>query len=184
MSKALIVIDIQNDYFSGGNMELCNIIRVLRNINELIKFSREKGYEIYFIRHISKKIDASFFKPDTYGAQLHKDLDIKDSLIIEKNYPNSFRDTILKSELEKKRIDELIVCGAMTHMCIDTTIRAGFDLGYEITLIEDACATKELKYKKVLISAEFVHNAFLGALEGVFCKILTTKEFIAAATFS
>ena len=178
MSKALIVIDIQNDYFSGGNMELCNITRVLRNINELIKFSREKGYEIYFIRHISKKIDASFFKPDTYGAQLHKDLDIKDSLIIEKNYPNSFRDTILKSELEKKRIDELIVCGAMTHMCIDTTIRAGFDLGYEITLVEDACATKDLRYQNRTIKWQEVHYGFVSALDKTFCKTVTTNKLI------
>jgi len=176
MKKALIIIDLQNDYFKDGNMELVDIDIVLNNTNKLIKYAREKEYKIYFIQHFSTKESATFFIPNTDGVKLHKDLDIQNDIIIKKNYPNSFRDTVLHQELQKEQIKDLIICGAMTHMCIDTTVRAGFDLGYNITLIEDACATKDLKFKDYIIKSKDVHNSFISALGGVFCKVFSTKE--------
>ncbi len=176
MKKALIIIDLQNDYFKDGNMELVDIDIVLNNTNKLIKYAREKEYKIYFIQHFSTKESATFFIPNTDGVKLHKDLDIQNDIIIKKNYPNSFRDTVLHQELQKEQIKDLIICGAMTHMCIDTTVRAGFDLGYNINLIEDACATKDLKFKDYTIKSKDVHNSFISALGGVFCKVFSTKE--------
>ncbi|NOX15649.1 MAG: cysteine hydrolase [Epsilonproteobacteria bacterium] len=178
MKKALIVIDLQNDYFCGGNMELVNTKLALDNANILIKFARNKNYKIYFIQHFSTKKGATFFVPNTDGIKLHKDLDTKDDLIIKKNYPNSFRDTILQAELQKEQIEDLIICGAMTHMCIDTTVRAGFDLGYNITLIEDACASKDLEFQNYTIKSKDVHYGFISALGSVFCKIAITKEIV------
>lgn len=178
MKKALIVIDLQNDYFEGGNMKLQNIEEALCQTNKLITFAREKEYKIFFVQHFANKSAATFFIPNTRGVELHKNLDIQNDIIIEKNYPNSFRDTNLKSELDKENINELLICGAMTHMCIDTTVRAGFDLGYEIVLASDACATKDLKFKEETIKAQDVHSSFMSALDNVFCKVKDTKEII------
>jgi len=176
MKKALIVIDMQNDYFYGGNMELQNIDEALNKTNELINFSREQKYKIYFIQHFSTREGATFFIPNTKGVKLNNKLDISNDMIIDKKYPNSFRDTILKEELEKEDISNLIVCGAMTHMCIDTTVRAGFDLGYKITLVSDACATRDLQFKEMIIKADDVHYSFMSALGSVFCEVKNTQE--------
>jgi len=178
MKKALIVIDLQNDYFCNGNMELVNIDEALQNSNELVKFAREENYKIYFIQHFSTREGATFFVPNSDGVELHSNLDIQNELIIEKNYPNSFRETVLQDELKKENISELIVCGAMTHMCIDTTVRAGFDLGYKIILVNDACATRDLMFKGETIKAKDVHNSFMSALDGLFCEVKDAGEII------
>lgn len=176
MKKALIIIDLQNDYFKDGANELQNIDEALIQTNKLIKFAREKRYKIYFIQHFSQKEGASFFLPHTQGVKLHKDLEINDDVVIKKNYPNSFRYTILKKELEKENINELIICGAMTHMCIDTTVRAGFDMGYKIELVSDACATKDLVFQDTVIKARDVQASFMSALNGVFCEVKEVKN--------
>jgi len=170
--KALIVIDLQNDYFKGGKMELVNSKLALKEANIAIKIAREKGYKIYFIQHIATKKDASFFLPNSYGAELHENLDIQNDTIIQKHYPNSFRETTLKDELDKHNIKELVICGAMTHMCIDTTVRAAFGLGYKIELLANACATKDLSFNGKKVLAKDVQNAFLSALDGTFCDVI------------
>lgn len=178
MKKALIVIDLQNDYFCGGNMELVGIKDALHQTNKLIEFAKKQVYKIYIIQHFSTREGSTFFVPNTKGVELNKDLDIKDCRIIQKNYPNSFRDTNLQDELRKEGINELIVCGAMTHMCIDTTVRAGFDLGYKIIVIEDACATRDLIFRDRVIKAQDVHESFMSALGSVFCIVQTTEDII------
>jgi len=170
--KALIVIDLQNDYFKGGKMELVNSELALKEANIAIKIAREKGYKIYFIQHIATKKDASFFLPNSYGVKLHKNLDIQNDTIIQKHYPNSFRETTLKDELDKHNIKKLIICGAMTHMCIDTIVRAAFDLGYKIELLANACTTKDLNFNGNTVLAKDVQNAFLSALNGTFCNVI------------
>jgi len=179
MKKALIVIDLQNDYFKNGSMELQDIDEALKQTNRLIKFAREQKYKVYFIQHIAIKKEATFFVENTSGVELHNKLEIQsDDIIIQKSYPNSFRDTKLKKELEKESISDLIICGAMTHMCIDTTVRAGFDMEYNIELINDACATKDLEFQEKRIKAKDVQFSFMSALDGVFCEVKNTEQMI------
>lgn len=73
-------------------------------------------------------------------------------------------------------VDELVVCGMMTHMCIDTTVRAARDYPFPVTLLYDACATKELDIMGKTIPAETVHNAYMAGLNGTFARVLTTGE--------
>ena len=177
MKKALIIIDMQNDYFAGGKKELVGIDEALSNTLRLIEFAKEQKYEIFFIQHIALKENASFFLPKSKGVKLHQTLHTQDGSIITKHYPNSFRETILTQELEDKGIKNLIVCGAMTHMCVDTTVRAGFDFGFQIELINDACATKDLVFNDEVIPAKDIHNAFIASLNGIFCELKTTERF-------
>jgi len=73
-------------------------------------------------------------------------------------------------------VRELIVCGAMSHMCIDTTVRAAFDLGYHSIVVEDACATRNLEFNGVTVEAAKVHAAFMAALAYGFAKVTALKN--------
>jgi len=178
MKKALVIIDMQNDYFAGGKMELVGMDEALDNTLRLIEFAQEKRYAIFFIQHIALRENATFFLAKSEGAELHKDFNAEDGIIIQKHYPNSFRETTLLQELEDKGIKNLIVCGAMTHVCVDTTVRAGFDLGYKIELVNDASATKDLAFHDEVIQAKDVHNAFMASLDGIFCEVKNSGEIV------
>lgn len=95
-----------------------------------------------------------------------------DDKVIVKYYPNSFHETELESYLKEKGIKKLIVCGMMTHMCVDTTVRAAMDYGYEIELVAEGCATMDLEISGEIIPAQIVQKVFLASLEGVFAKIV------------
>ena len=172
MKNALIVVDMQNDYYIGGKNELTGIKEALGNIVKLVNKAHKAEDEVIFIQHIAPK-DAPFFAKGSDGTSLHKDLPIQsqDSIIV-KHYPNSFRETNLHQLLQSKNITNLTICGAMTHMCIDTTVRAAFDLGYKITLVSNACATKDLSYKSEIIEAKYTQASFLAALDGTFCEVV------------
>lgn len=172
MKRILIVIDMQNDYYPHGDMELEGILDAHTAVNLLISTFREQGNEVIFIQHVAQK-SAAFFREHSFGAELHGELLREDGdIVFSKKYPNSFRDTGLDDYLKDMGVKNLTICGAMTHMCIDTTVRAGFDLGYDINLFADGCATKDLIYRNETIKASVVHKSFLTALNGTFCKVV------------
>ncbi|MEJ2200379.1 MAG: isochorismatase family protein, partial [Desulfuromonadaceae bacterium] len=98
--------------------------------------------------------------------------------VVIKNYPNSFRNTALLEILKDCKVENLIICGAMSHMCIDATTRAAFDLGFTCTVAEDACATKDLIFKGKTIKAPNVHASFMAALSVPYARIESTDEII------
>ena len=86
-------------------------------------------------------------RPGTEGVEIHESVAPLDGeTVISKEHPNSFRDTVLEDELRKAGVDELVVCGMMTSMCVDATVRAAVDLGFDTTVAHDACATCELDF--------------------------------------
>ncbi len=179
MKTGLILIDIQNDYFPGGNMELVAMEQAARNAGLVLNKFREKEFAIFHIQHISKRPGATFFLPGTKGVEIHKSVAPQpDEVIIEKYFPNAFRDTDLLSAIKKAKVDEVVICGAMTHMCVDATARAAFDLGFRCTVIEDACATRNLEYKGIKVEASKVHAAFMAALSVPYAKVISADEFI------
>ena len=178
MKKALLVIDLQNDYFEGGALPLCGVESALNNANKLIDYAHSHAIEVYVIQHISTKEGAIFFLPNTKGVALHEKLKSTNNTHITKHFPNSFRETTLEESLKAQNIEELIICGAMSHMCVDSTVRAGFDLGYSITVVEDACATRDLTYNGEVILAKEVHGSFMSALGAVFALVVSTRELI------
>lgn len=181
MKKALLIIDVQNDYFENGRCELHNPNDALNAIKKVLNYFRENDYPVYFVQHISA-VGADFFEPDTEGVKIHKDIEPSgQEQVIVKHYPNSFYQTTLQQELEKAGITELVICGMMTHMCIDTTVRAANELGYQITLISDACATKELRWDNLLISADDVRAVYLASLDKEFANVRSSEEVSNAA---
>jgi nicotinamidase-related amidase len=179
MKTGLILIDIQNDYFPGGNMELVAMEQAAQNAGLLLKQFREKQFAIFHIQHVSKRPGATFFLPNTKGVEIHESVAPKpDEVIIEKYYPNAFRDTDLLGAIKRSGVDEVVICGAMTHMCVDATTRAAFDFGLKCTVIEDACATRNLEYKGTSVEASKVQAAFMAALAVPYAKVISANEFI------
>lgn len=179
MTQALLIIDIQNDYFPGGTMELVGSPGAGALAGELLKLFREKSKPIIHIQHIAMNRDATFFLPETYGVQIHEAVTpLKDETLFQKNYPNSFRETPLLEHLRQNQIAQLVIVGMMTHMCIDTTTRAASDLGFDCLLVHDACATKSLTFGGVTVSAQHVQTSYLAAINGSFAKVLSTNDVL------
>lgn len=180
MNTALLVIDIQNDYFPGGAMELVGSNEAGQRARKLIEAFRSKALPVIHVQHISTRPGAGFFVPGTSGVEIHPSVAPLDGeTIIRKNYPNSFRETPLLQHLRDGKIGRLVIAGMMTHMCVDTTVRAAGDLGFECLLAHDACATRSLSFGGVDVPAESVHAAFLAALNGLFAKVQSVDEVCA-----
>lgn len=180
MSTALIIVDIQNDYFSNGNMELVNPDKAAANAAKVLEWFRKNNKEnIFHVQHIAGDPALGFFLPDTQGAEIHETVQpLENESIIIKHFPNSFLQTDLESKLRENGVTKVVVVGMMTHMCIDATVRAAVDLGFETTLIEDACATRDLSYEGKVVPAEQVHYAFVSALDSMYCAVTSTEDFL------
>jgi nicotinamidase-related amidase len=177
MTVGLLLIDIQNDYFPGGNMELAGMIPAAERAASLLALFRQRRLSCVHIRHVSRGGSATFFLPETDGAKLHESiLPAPAAPVIEKHFPNSFRDTLLLDTLRDKEIDRLVICGAMSHMCIDATTRAAADLGFDCLVAHDACATRDLSFGEETIPAAKVHGAFMAALAAAYARVLPSDK--------
>jgi nicotinamidase-related amidase len=174
---ALVVIDIQNDYFPGGAMELEGAEAAGAKAGFAVNNFREKNLPVIHVRHLSVRPGATFFIPGTRGAEIHASVQpASGEKVIEKNFPNSFRATSLGEALESFGVKNLVVAGMMTHMCVDASVRHAADLGYKVTLLGDACATRAQSYAGETVPARQVHAAFLAALNGFYAKVVNTHE--------
>lgn len=177
MTKALLLIDIQNDYFPGGKMELDRSTLAGTHAGKLLQVFRQKAQPVINIQHISTRPGATFFLPDTVGMQIHESVTpLATEPVFQKNYPNSFRETPLLEHLRNYNISQLVIAGMMTHMCVDTTVRAATDLGFQCIVAHDACAAKALSFNGTAVPAEYVQTAFLAALNGLFAEVLSVEE--------
>lgn len=182
MKTGLILVDIQNDYFPGGKMELAAMDAAAANAGKLLDLFRTKAWPTFHIQHISNYAGATFFLPDTEGGELHKSIaPLPQETVIQKNFPNSFRDTVLLDALKTEAVERVVVCGAMSHMCIDATTRAAADLGFACVLIHDACATRDLAFGGVTVTAADVHASFMAALGSAYAQVESCSDFMSGA---
>ncbi|HEY9606477.1 MAG TPA: cysteine hydrolase family protein [Allocoleopsis sp.] len=181
MKPGLVLIDIQNDYFPGGKFELEGSIEASIKTQKLLAFFRQNQFSIFHVQHISIRQGAKFFFPNTEGVKIHSHVQpYADELVISKHHPNSFRDSLLKFHLQQANINHLVICGMMTHMAVDATVRAAYDEGFKSTVIADACATKSLAFRDMTVLAAQVHAASLATLSYLYATVQTADEFIAA----
>src|SRR5512140_2623515 len=156
MTQALLIVDIQNDYFPGGAMELVGSVEASRRAAALLAAFRSRGLPVIHVLHVSLRPGATFFLPDTEGAKIHASVaPAASETVIEKHFPNSFRETPLLDHLRCEGIDRL---------------------AFECQLAHDACATRELAFAGAKVAAKDVHNAFVAALNGPFAKALSAQE--------
>jgi nicotinamidase-related amidase len=179
MKTALLIIDIQKDYFSGGKMELVNPLDAAKKAYMLLQCFREHGGYHVHIQHIALKPDATYFVKGTSGSDIHDSVaHFEGEPIVYKHYPNSFRETNLLEMIKEWGIERVVICGMMTHMCVDATARAAADFGFQVMIAADACATRDLKYGETIIPADHVHKAFLAALKS-YGQVMGSDQVIA-----
>ncbi|AIC22724.1 cysteine hydrolase family protein [Pseudomonas chlororaphis] len=180
--QALIVVDIQNDYFPNGKWPLVGVEAAADNAARLIQAFRDSGQQVVHIRHEFTSDSAPFFTPGSSGAQLHPKVSNRaDEPVVLKHFVNSFRETELEAILDQHDIEQLVVVGNMSHMCIDGVTRAAADLGYGVTVIHDACATRDLEFNGVVVPAAQVHAAFMSSLGFAYASVVSTDEFLAGS---
>ncbi len=179
MTTALLIVDIQNDYFPGGKMELVGSLQAAAQARLLLDHFRSAALPRLFIQHLAARPGATFFLPGTPGAEIHPTLQRETGeTLIQKHFPNSFRDTTLLTRLQDAGIQRVVICGMMTHMCIDATTRAAYDLGFNCLLAADACATRDLIFAGEAVPAAMVQAAFLAALQGTYATVRNVTEII------
>ena len=180
MAQALVLVDIQNDYFPGGTMVLEGIAAAAENARAVLEHFRSEARPIFHIQHLATRPDATFFLPGTDGAAHHRSVAPgRGEIVIQKNFPNAFRATDLEAQLRDGGIDSITIVGAMSHMCIDATTRAGFDLGFQCTVLADACATRDLVFDDQRVEAASVHRAFMAALSAPYATVTNVSNYLA-----
>lgn len=178
-NTALIIVDIQNDSFPGGNFEQEGAEAAAGKATQALNHFRKNGMPIVHIRHESLQPDAGFFLPGTPGAEIHASVTPKESeTVVLKHFPNSFLKTDLEATLRDLGAERVVIIGMMTLMCVDATARAAKDLGFEVVVLNDACAARALQFGDTAVPAAHVHAAFLAALQMGYAEVVTTDEFL------
>jgi nicotinamidase-related amidase len=174
---ALLVIDIQAFYFPGGLVPLVGPEAASANAGRIIGCFRKAGRPVIHVQHLPKGVDA----PDPTGIEaqyrIHADvLPAKGETVIGKHHANSFRDTELLAVLRELGATRLVIVGMQTHMCVEAAVRAAADLGFEVTVADDACATRDLSFGGVTVPAAQVHAAALAAMQSSYAKVVSTAD--------
>lgn len=180
--SALLVIDVQAFYFPGGSVPLVEPEAASANARRLVELFRTHGRPVIHVQHLPKDVDS----PDPLAIdpeyRIHPDVAPRlGEVVIGKHHANSFRDTELLTTLRNLGVTRLIVCGMQTHMCVEAAVRAAADLGFEVTVVRDACATRALNHDGVEVPAPQVHAAALAAMASSYATVVSTAELCGTA---
>jgi len=180
MEQALLIVDIQKDYFPGGNHPLKGPEEAAQQAAKVLAHYRKKGVPVIHIQGLSTNEGATFFLPNTEGVKIHPSVaPAAGEKVITKHYPNAFRETELLAYLHARHIKKLTIMGMMTHVCIDATVKAARDYGFDCTVVADACATLDVEIQGRKVAAEEVQHALLGAMAFYYADIKTAAEVTA-----
>ncbi|MGY6028493.1 putative hydrolase [Phytobacter sp. AG2a] len=177
--RGLIVIDLQNEYLPTGKLPLTGIEAAAHNAALAIADARLKDIPVFHIRHEFANNEAPVFIPGSDGVEIQSTVTpAAGEAVIVKNFINSFRETDLKAQLDAKGVEEVVIVGAMSHMCVDACVRAAADMGYPVTVLHDACATLDLTFGGVTVPAAQVHAAMMAAFEFGYGKVQSTADYL------
>ena len=175
--RGLLIIDIQRDYFPGGAFPLVEPEAAAEAARRALDRFRAKGEPIVHVQHIWDAPDAPFFKKGTAGTEIHPLVAPEgDETLITKDEPNAFLGTDLEQRLRADGIDELVVAGMMSSMCVDASVRAGADLGFGMTVIHDGCAAPSLEFGGTEVPGASVHAAFMAALGSGYATLASSAD--------
>ncbi|MDN5788658.1 cysteine hydrolase family protein [Pseudorhodobacter sp.] len=177
---ALILVDIQNDYFPDGVWPVEGMTDAAAKAALLLDHARKKEFTVIHVRHEILSPDARFFKPRSSGAEIHASVSPQPGeAVVLKHKPNSFLATDLKHHLDGSGITGIVLAGAMSQMCIDATARAASDHGYDVTVAHDACAAKSVEFAGRQVPAADVHACIMAALSGTYANVVACDTLIA-----
>lgn len=169
--SALIMVDCQNTY-RHGVMQLTNIEPAILEAKKLLEMARDLNVPIIHIQH-----DAGVGSPYDVSAEIgaiSAEVAPKNGEdVIVKNYPNAFIATDLEAKLKALGIENVVLAGFMTHVCINSTARGAFNLGFKPTVVASACATRSLiGAQGKMIDAQTMHEAALAAVRDLFAVVV------------
>lgn len=181
MKPGLVVVDLQNEYLPTGKLPLSGIEAAVANASRVINHARSTGIPVFHIRHESDSEDAAIFIKGSIGAQIQPAVapDGQEPVIVKKHI-NAFKETDLKQRLDAFNVQEIVVMGAMSHMCIDAVVRAAADMGYPVTVLHDACATLDLTFRGVTVPAAHAHAAMMAAFEFGYGTVKSVDDYLSA----
>ncbi len=166
---ALLIIDIQDFYFAGGAVPLVNPEAASLKAAKLLERFRAEGRPVIHVGHNAKK--GMEFR-DVVAPREGEKIFFKDEV-------SAFNGTGLLAYLKERNVQRLVIAGMQTHMCVEAAVRAASDLGFECILVEDACATRDLKYGGRVVSAADVHAATLATLDRTYATVVDTETYLA-----
>jgi nicotinamidase-related amidase len=179
VARALVIVDIQDDYFPGGAHPLVGPQAAAGRARLLLDAFRAAGEPVVHVQHVWDAPDAPFMRPGTPGIEINAAVaPLPGETVIRKEHPNAFRDTVLEQTLREAAVDCVVICGMMTSMCVDASVRAAADLGFEVEVAHDACATCDLEFGGHVVAAVDVHAAFLAALGDSYARVAGAEELL------
>lgn len=179
VSRGLLVIDVQRDYFPGGAYPLVEPDAAAASAQRLLEAFRAAGDPVLHLRHLWDAPEASFMRPGTEGVEIHPSVAPDDGEpVLEKESPNGFLGTGLEAELRSRGVEHLVVAGMMSSMCVDATVRAAVDLGFTVSVAHDACAAPDLEFEGREVPGAAVQAAFMAALADGYAEVLGTEELL------
>jgi nicotinamidase-related amidase len=181
MKRGLVVVDLQNEYLPTGKLPLTGIEAAVANASRVINHARSTGIPVFHIRHESDNSDAGIFIKGSDGAKIQPAVapDGEEPVVVKKHI-NAFRETDLKAQLDAFGVQDIVVVGAMSHMCIDAVVRAAADMGYPVTVLHDACATLDLTFHGVNVPAAQAHAAMMAAFEFGYATVKSVDDYLSA----
>ena len=175
--RGLLIIDIQRDYFPGGAYPLVAPEDAATAARRVLDAFRERGEPVVHLQHVWDAPDATFMRPGTDGVEIHPLVAPGDGeRVIQKAEPNGFLGTPLQDALREAGIDEVVVAGMMSSMCVDATVRAGADLGFAMTVVHDGCAAPDLEFGGTNVPGASVHAAFMAALGDGYATLVASRD--------
>ncbi|WP_455660918.1 cysteine hydrolase family protein [Pradoshia sp.] len=153
MKSALLIIDVQNGMFHEGNTVFKGE-ELLRKLTKIINQARRNQIPLFYIQHNQPAGRPLEFGEE--GWEIHPDIaPVNQDIVIQKWSPDSFFNTTLEAELKGKEIEHVIITGIQTEVCVDTTCRRAFSMGYKVTLVSDAHSTWD---SKTLTAQSIIHH--------------------------
>jgi nicotinamidase-related amidase len=179
LKRALLVIDVQNEYFPGGALPVTYPEGSLTRITEAMDGAAEAGVPIVLVQHGTENPEAKAFLKGSRGWRFKGEVDVrKRSAVIEKTLPGAFTGTELEPWLKQNGIDTIVITGYMTQMCCDTTARQAVHRGFQVEFLSDATGTLDQENSAGKVSAEDLHRAILVTQQSRFSKVLSTDAWI------
>lgn len=166
---ALLLIDIQDFYFPGGRLQLENPEVAGMNAGLVLDQFRKNDLPVFHVRHN--------FEP---GGNIHQYVKpLNSESVISKDQVNAFLNTDLLEMLQADSIQQIVICGMQTHMCVEAAVRAAHDFGFSCLLVSDACATRALQYEEHIITAKNVHFSTIESIQGSYARVISTETLLA-----
>lgn len=177
----LLLVDVQNFYFPGGKLPLTAPEAASRNARVLLEAFRARGWPVVHVLHLAPGQAAPSPDSGDPGYRAHPDVMPRPGEpVIGKREANAFRDTELLATLRRLGTTRLVIAGMQTHMCVEAATRAATDLGFRVTVVHDACATRPLAFEGVEVPAAQVHAAALAAMASAYAKVVSTRALLDA----